>query len=133
MAFFKMTGQTLRNLFTNPATLMYPYKPRVFFKNTRGQLKIEIDKCIFCSMCQRRCPSDAIIVDRNAKTWQVDHMKCIYCGNCVDVCPKKCLFLANKYAESQISPNKNDSVEKHQGPPAPAAAAATGAKTPNEA
>lgn len=133
MPFLKMTGQTLRNLFTNPATLMYPYKPRVFYKNTRGQLNIELDKCIFCSMCQRRCPTDAIVVDRTARTWLVDHLKCIYCGNCVDVCPKKCLFLANKYAESLVTANKGDSIEKHQAPPAAPATSASNAGSPNEA
>lgn len=133
MPFFKMTGQTLRNLFTNPATLMYPYKPRIFHKNTRGQLKIELEKCIFCSMCQRRCPSDAIIVDRTARTWQVDHLKCIYCGNCVDVCPKKCLFLANKYADSLVAANKGDSIEKLQGPPAAPAASAAGTNSSHKA
>lgn len=118
MAFFKMTGQTLRNLFTKPATLMYPFKARVYYKNTRGKLNIELDKCIYCSMCQRRCPTDAITVNRDAKSWQVDHLKCIYCGNCVDVCPKKCLFLANKYADSLLRADKAKSVDFQQAPPA---------------
>jgi formate hydrogenlyase subunit 6/NADH:ubiquinone oxidoreductase subunit I len=122
MAYFKMAFQTLKNLISKPATLMYPYKPRVFFKNTRGQLNIEFDKCIYCGMCQRRCPTDAILTDRTAKTWQIDHMKCIYCGNCVEVCPKKCLFLANKYAESVTGERKGTAVEKHQAPASTAAA-----------
>jgi ech hydrogenase subunit F len=118
MAFFKMTGQTLRNLFTNPATYMYPFKLREPFKNTRGKLNIELDKCIYCSMCARRCPTDAITVDRDKKSWQVDHLKCLYCGNCVDVCPKKCLFLANKYADSLLRADKGKSIDFQQAPPA---------------
>jgi ech hydrogenase subunit F len=133
MAFFKMTGQTLRNLFTNPATYMYPFKTRAPFKNTRGKLNIELDKCIYCNMCARRCPTDAITVDRDKKSWQVDHLKCIYCGNCVDVCPKKCLFLANKYADSLLRADKAKSIDFQQGAATPPPAPAAEVKTSNEA
>ena len=47
--------------------------------------------CIYCTLCARNCPQDAITVDRAAKTWEIDHEKCIKCGLCIGKCPKKVL------------------------------------------
>ena len=49
------------------------------------------DDCIFCGLCVRNCPQEAITVDRAAKTWSCDHEKCISCGLCESKCPKKAL------------------------------------------
>ncbi len=49
------------------------------------------DACVYCTLCAKKCPVEAITVDREAKTWAVDEEKCIKCGVCVEKCPKKCL------------------------------------------
>lgn len=55
-----------------------------------GKLTCSED-CIYCTLCARNCPQEAIKVDRAAKTWEVDHDKCIKCGLCIEKCPKKAL------------------------------------------
>ena len=46
---------------------------------------------------RKKCPSDAIEVDRKAKTWAIDRLRCVICGACVEVCPKKCLSMDTAY------------------------------------
>jgi ech hydrogenase subunit F len=96
---FDMLDNIFKNLTRKPATRNYPFEQRTAFTGSRGRVKgIEIDKCIFCGMCARKCPSDAIKVDRTAKSWEVDPFKCVICGVCAEVCPKKCIALADGYA-----------------------------------
>ena len=49
------------------------------------------DSCVYCTLCAKKCPVEAITVDRENKTWAVDEEKCIKCGVCVEKCPKKSL------------------------------------------
>ena len=106
MAFIKIAKTVLRSLLCKPATLMYPIKVRGFYKATRGKVKIEIDSCVFCGFCRNKCPTSAIAVDRNAKTWDIDRLKCIACGYCVEVCPKKCLKMENLYSHPSSGASK---------------------------
>ncbi len=50
-------------------------------------------KCVYCSLCAKKCPMGALTVDRAAKTWTLDADKCIACGTCMDACPKKCIIM----------------------------------------
>jgi len=50
-------------------------------------------KCVYCTICARKCPAEALTVDRAAKTWVLDEEKCIGCGTCAEACPKKCILL----------------------------------------
>lgn len=85
-----MITTVLRNVLGGPVTRLSPRPP---FKSARGHLDIAIDDCIFCGMCQRRCPADAIQVERAVKSWALNGFRCINCGECVSACPKKCLHL----------------------------------------
>ena len=91
MANLKIGNMVLRSLFKKPATLMYPIRPREWKERTRGRIEIEIENCIFCGICSRKCPTDALKVDREAKSWTIARMSCIQCSCCVEVCPKSCL------------------------------------------
>jgi len=115
--FFTMGKYTLSNLFKKPATLMYPFKPQKFFANTRGKITIDIDTCIFCGICAKKCPSDAITVDKAGRTWEIDNLKCIYCISCVEACPKKSLSSENKYFNSLGVGEKASSKESFKGKP----------------
>ena len=68
MSFMSFASEMLGNLFKPPATSQYPFKPRKVYEADRGKVINNIDNCIFCGMCMRNCPSDAITVDRNART-----------------------------------------------------------------
>ena len=97
MKLFTMTKTVTKNLIQGPATLMYPKRRRVFSKITRGRIENDIDKCIFCGICSKRCPTYALVVSKEPKEWEIDRLKCCMCNLCVEVCPKKCLFTDNHY------------------------------------
>lgn len=92
-----MVKNVITNITHRPATRVTAREP---FADARGRLTIDIENCIFCGMCQRRCPAGALAVDRAAKDWQLDPFACIICGYCVDACPKKCLHLTNAWRTS---------------------------------
>lgn len=111
MSIFSMAKTVLRCLFSKPATVAYPFSPREYVKGARGKVLIEIDKCIYCGMCQRKCPTSAIVVNKTDKTWEIDRMRCISCNYCVEICPKKCLALDTVYT----TPTNSRLKEKYQG------------------
>ena len=50
-------------------------------------------KCVYCTICARKCPGEALTVDRKEKTWTLDEDKCVACGTCADVCPKNAIVI----------------------------------------
>lgn len=97
MTLFQNTKIVLKSLFSRPATLMYPVKPAKKTANTRGHVTINPAGCITCRTCQRKCPTQAIVVDVKEKSWQIDNMRCVVCAICVDTCPTKCLVMDTQY------------------------------------
>ena len=95
MSLFKMKKIVLQSLFKKPATIEYPIKPAPKTERTRGQIEIDLDSCIFCGMCTRKCPTNAIDVSKSDKSWEIARFGCIQCGACVEACPKKCLRMTN--------------------------------------
>lgn len=99
MATFKIGKVVLKSLFKKPATLMYPVVPRQWQERTRGHIGIDESSCIVCGICAKKCPANAITVDRNKRTWNIQRMQCIQCNCCVEVCPKTCLTMEKEYTE----------------------------------
>lgn len=89
-----------KNFVKKPATRLYPSVVREPFERTRGRLFNKIEDCIYCGICQKVCPADAIKVDRPDTTWELDAFRCITCNECVLKCPKKCLALTNERRSS---------------------------------
>ena len=89
-----------RSFFRKPATLMYPYKERKFYSITRGKIFNDIERCIFCGLCERKCPTHAITVMKATKEYDLRSLQCITCGACVEVCPPKCLSMEIDYSLS---------------------------------
>jgi len=94
----KMFGTVIKNLFKKSACDMYPVKQPQIYENTRGHIGIDAPECILCSLCAKKCPTHALAVDREARTWAIERGKCILCNRCVEVCPKKCLMMEQKYS-----------------------------------
>lgn len=90
---FGLVKNIFQNLTRSPATRRYPFERRRPFAGTRGRLLIDIDACVFCGLCARRCPPTALTVSRQPQSWTLDPYRCILCGYCVEVCPKKCLSM----------------------------------------
>lgn len=99
MGLMDFTGFALKNLFSKPATSNYPFEPATYPERSRGHIEIDIDSCIMCGMCQRKCPSSAITVDKATRTWSIERMGCVQCENCVAGCPKKCLSIKPGYTD----------------------------------
>jgi ech hydrogenase subunit F len=97
MHFFVMLKTLFKNFFSKPATVKFPFEPREYPEGSRGQVVIDTSTCIFCGLCQRKCPTAAITVVRAEKRWSIKRMQCISCGACVDACPKDSLKLDTKY------------------------------------
>ncbi len=111
MSVLSMTKTLFKNLFHGPYTVLYPIKEKEKFDRTRGKIEISIDDCIFCSMCQRRCPTGAITVEKAKATWSIEPFSCIQCGYCTEVCPKKCLHMNNQYTAPSNEKTRNEFVK----------------------
>jgi ech hydrogenase subunit F len=107
MSFFSMTKTVVQNLLAGPATRAYPFVTRPSYPNTRGHVEITIEKCIFCGICQKRCPTQAIVVDRATRKWTINRFACTACGNCIDNCPKDCLANGNKYTAPAVKKSQD--------------------------
>ena len=68
MRTMRFTRTALKNLFSPPVTRPYPEQPREYPERTRGHVEIDIDTCILCGLCSRKCPTGAITVNRAEKT-----------------------------------------------------------------
>jgi ech hydrogenase subunit F len=102
MAHLTLGGIVARSALSKYATRLYPFEKRPAYATTRGHIANDINLCIFCSLCQKKCPTHAITVTKAEKIWTIDRMKCIQCGACVDACPKKCLTMENSYAPAAV-------------------------------
>jgi ech hydrogenase subunit F len=106
-----------RNFFSKPATRPYPASERPAFERTRGRIVFDPENCILCSICARKCPADAITVDRATGKWELNSFRCITCGECVNGCPKKCITMSN---ERRHSAEKPEIITVHKEIPKPA-------------
>ena len=80
MGSFKLGKMTLGGLFKKPETLMYPVETKTPPAGLKGHVVNDVDRCILCGICQKRCPCAAIVVDKPARTWTIDRFRCVQCG-----------------------------------------------------
>jgi formate hydrogenlyase subunit 6/NADH:ubiquinone oxidoreductase subunit I len=100
MGSFHLTKMSLRNLLKKPATKMYPTVAPTYTKRTKGHVTCDIETCILCGICEKRCPTHAITVSKPDETWTIDNFSCIQCVSCVRACPKKCLMMEPDYTKA---------------------------------
>lgn len=111
MSYFSMTKTLFKNIFHGPYTVQYPIKAKDQYERTRGKVAIDIDDCIFCSMCQRRCPTGAITVNKGEATWSIERFSCIQCSYCTEVCPKKCLHMDHQYTTPSTDKTRDEYIK----------------------
>lgn len=97
MGSFKLGKMTLGSIFKKPETIQYPAQTRFVPEGLKGHIVNDIDVCILCGICMKRCPTGAIEVDKPAGTWSINRFRCVQCGSCVRECPKHCLRMDPAY------------------------------------
>ena len=55
-----------------------------------------MDTCVFCTLCAKKCPKEAIVVDRAEKKWELNKDLCVSCGLCESSCPKKSISMVEE-------------------------------------
>jgi len=88
-----MLFNVINNLTQRPRTRLYPVEIRQLPLGARGHIEFDMDKCIFCTLCEKRCPADAIKVDRKGKTLTFEPLRCIVCEACIEGCAKDAIEL----------------------------------------
>jgi len=56
--------------------------------------RINQDICRQCGECERNCPSKAIFLDEESRTYHVNRARCISCYCCAEVCPHDAVEVA---------------------------------------
>ena len=103
MGGFKLGKMTLSGLFKQPETIQYPVQKKEPPAGLKGHVTNDTGACILCGICQKRCPTGAIVVDKPARTWTIDRFRCVQCGSCVRECPKDCLTMEPTYTPPATS------------------------------
>jgi len=104
----KMLPTILRNLGSKPATRGYPYQVREPFQRTRGNLTIDLENCTLCTLCEKRCPTGAIKIQRKDGLWSFEDTRCIVCEACVEACPKGCLNAGTAWRKPVIEKGRQE-------------------------
>ncbi len=106
MAYFEMTRLALKWAVKKPVTSRYPFEPRRALPGSRGRLAFNRDTCVYCTVCAKKCPTGALVVNRAQKKWGIDRLLCISCGYCAEACPKKSLSLTTAHGEPTVTKDR---------------------------
>jgi len=111
-----MIPNVIKNLTHHPKTRLYPIEVRQLPLGARGHIEFDMTKCIFCTLCEKRCPADAIKVDRKGKTLTFEPLRCIVCEACIEGCAKNAIEM-NEQWRSPVTDRYNQvyqSVDKSE-------------------
>jgi Ni,Fe-hydrogenase III small subunit/Pyruvate/2-oxoacid:ferredoxin oxidoreductase delta subunit len=62
-----------------------------------GKPEINLEKCMYCGECQKRCPSQAIQINQETKTIGINLDECIFCGLCEEVCVVYAITMSTQF------------------------------------
>ena len=111
---FEMLFEVIKNLFSRPMTVQFPWQSIPIPDGYRGEQIFDIDGCTSCGLCFRICPNRAIEMiaapdeykNKYSKEYpRIDLGKCCFCGLCQDICPKGSITLTKSFFLSTFDPN----------------------------
>jgi formate hydrogenlyase subunit 6/NADH:ubiquinone oxidoreductase subunit I len=107
---------TLSHMFRKPVTIQYPDKTarpvsELMPERSRSWLKVEMDICTACLMCENSCPIDCIKIvvakdspkGRAMSGFDIDMAKCMYCGLCTEPCPTGAIHFIPEFERAAYS------------------------------
>jgi len=77
-------------------TLKYPAKP-MDTTNIAGKPQILKAVCNLCGECAARCPSSAVVVDKEQNDISIKLDQCIFCYLCAQVCPRRAVMITSDF------------------------------------
>lgn len=97
---FRGMGVVFGHMFTEPATINYPFEKGPLSPRFRGEHALRRypsgeERCIACKLSEAICPAQAITIEaeprpdgsRRTTRYDIDMTKCIFCGLCQEACP----------------------------------------------
>ncbi|MGV8905409.1 MAG: NADH-quinone oxidoreductase subunit NuoB [Acetobacterium sp.] len=79
----------------------YPLKSSPF----SGKPEIDLEKCTRCGECVKRCPSSAIVFDKDTDSIGINYDECVFCSLCEEVCPVEAVKMTTKFELAQKDRN----------------------------
>lgn len=79
---------------------------KIFGSSPIFSKRVIADGCIGCKRCEKVCPTEAIIVNKEDKKATIVNSMCLQCVNCVQICPTNAIKYSKKTTESQ--PHNSD-------------------------
>ncbi|NLK00994.1 MAG: NADH-quinone oxidoreductase subunit NuoB [Clostridia bacterium] len=87
-------------------TQNYPDKSRLRVDRFVGKPVIDISKCTRCGECASRCPSRAIVLNRESNDIGINYDECIYCMLCEEVCQTRAAKMTNDFEFAEKNRNR---------------------------
>ncbi|MBF0105287.1 MAG: NADH-quinone oxidoreductase subunit I [Deltaproteobacteria bacterium] len=105
---------TFSHLLREPMTIQYPDRTPLPVKDTlppryRGFLCVRPEICTACTLCQKTCPIDCIVIEhskdeelkqRVMTRFDIDMAKCMFCGLCTEQCSTGAIYFTNEFEAS---------------------------------
>jgi formate hydrogenlyase subunit 6/NADH:ubiquinone oxidoreductase subunit I len=102
MGYFRILKLNTATFFRKSSTRRYPEEPARIAEGMRGRIEVDMHACTLCGDCMTRCPTGAITVNKDGKTWSIQRMLCIQCGCCEENCKANSLKSSPFYTKPDI-------------------------------